>query len=93
MGNSEDESSMSVEHLIELFVNQAGGEVRARELLFAERKRLSGLSTQAGGDDDCLGTIALIDELVAVLDASITPGSLGNGTTGEGTRKASRWRR
>ena len=92
MGNSEDESSMSVEHLIELFVNQAGGEVRARELLFAERKRLSGLSTQAGGDDDCLGTIALIDELIADLDDSIEPDSPGIGTIGQGTRKASRGR-
>ena len=93
MGNSEDESTISAQDLLELFVDQEGGEVNVRRSLLAERKRLSGLSAQAGGDNDCLGTIALIDELVAVLDASITPGSLGNGTTGEGTRKASRWRR
>ena len=44
MGNSEDESTISAQDLLELFVDQEGGEVNVRRSLLAERKRLSGLS-------------------------------------------------
>ena len=92
MGNLEDESTVSIKELLERVAEIEGGEKVLRSLLLAEKGRLSDMSIQAGGDNACLEEMLLIDQLVVVLDVSITPDSPGIGTTGQDTRKVSRGR-